>query len=183
MIPFIFTIFLIAIGIFSRLMPHPANVTAIGAIALLAGYYFRDRRLAFGVPMAAMLVSDLAIGGYEFGVMVSVYASFALVALLGTWIKRHPNFATGFIGVVGASTLFFLITNFAVWAAGHGYPPTATGLLTSYIAAIPFWRNMLVGDLIWTPLLFGLAVYGNRMVRSGVIGKLSCHHPIATKSF
>src|SRR5262245_56428806 len=43
----------------ARLVPHPPNFAPIGAMALLAGACFADRRLASAVPLAAMFLSDL----------------------------------------------------------------------------------------------------------------------------
>ncbi|MDX1666478.1 MAG: DUF6580 family putative transport protein, partial [Saprospiraceae bacterium] len=54
-----------------------------------------------------------------------------------------------------ASVVFFLITNFGVWAGSPLYPPTAEGLAACYIAGIPFFWNTLLGDLFFTGALFG----------------------------
>lgn len=153
---FLLTITLVGLGFLSRFIPHPANATALGAISLIAGRYL-PRRYAWGVPIAAMLISDFALGGYELGVMLSVYLSFGLVVGIGQWLRRSPSLVTWFGATVGVSTLFFLITNFAVWAFGAGYSLTGSGLLASYGAALPFWRNMLLGDLAYVTILLGLA--------------------------
>ncbi len=53
------------------------------------------------------------------------------------------------------SVLFFVLTNFGVWAVGTFYPKTMSGLVTCYVVAIPFFRNTLAGDFAFTALLFG----------------------------
>jgi hypothetical protein len=60
-------------------------------------------------------------------------------------------------GTLGASVLFYLITNFGVWIDPvSAYPKNFDGLVQSYIAAIPFFRNTLTGDLVYTGVLFGV---------------------------
>ena len=54
-----------------------------------------------------------------------------------------------------SSLLFFVTTNFAIWAFSPLYAPNIAGLSKCYIAALPFLRNMLEGDLFWGLLLFG----------------------------
>jgi hypothetical protein len=54
-----------------------------------------------------------------------------------------------------ASVLFFVVTNLGEWAFQPWYPKTGAGLAASYVAGIPFFRNMLLGDLAYSALLFG----------------------------
>jgi hypothetical protein len=139
----------------SRLLPHVPNVTPITAVALFGGAYLADRRLAFLVPLAAMFVSDLILGFYGPGEMASVYLSFALVVALGLWVSQKRSALRIGSAAIGASLLFFVITNFAVWAFGTLYPKSGGGLIECYIAALPFFRHTLAGDLSYTLLLFG----------------------------
>jgi formate-dependent nitrite reductase membrane component NrfD len=48
-----------------------------------------------------------------------------------------------------------LVTNFASWLNNPMYTQNFSGLLTSYIAGIPFFRNTLLGDLFYLSVLFG----------------------------
>jgi hypothetical protein len=139
----------------SRLLPHVPNVTPIAAVALFSGAYIADRWLAFVVPLAAMLVSDLILGFYGPGEMASVYLGFALVVALGLWVGEKGSALRIGSAAITASLLFFVITNFAVWAFGTMYPNSAAGLAECYIAALPFFRYTLAGDLSCTLLLFG----------------------------
>ena len=144
---------LIVIAAFSRLLPHPANFTAIAGIALFGGVYL-DRRFAFIVPIAAMLISDYFIGFYSG--MYWVYGSFVLIVLLGLWLKDHkrPLYIAG--GTIAGSILFFVVTNFGVWmTSGSMYAPTWSGLVECYVAAIPFFRNTLSGDVFFVAVMFG----------------------------
>jgi hypothetical protein len=149
-----------------RLLPHPPNVTPIAAMALFGGVYFADRRIAFLVPLAAMYLSDLALGffvydfGWFHGFMPFVYAGFIVTVFLGLLIRRgimggSRTAPTVGVAALTGSVLFFIITNFGVWLAGDIYPKTMAGLLSCYVAAIPFFRNALLGNAFYTLMLFG----------------------------
>jgi len=144
-------IIIAAVGL--RLVPHMPNFAPIGAMALFGGAYL-DKRLAILLPLAAMLVSDFFIGFYSPVVMLSVYGSFVLVGLMGMQLRNRKNPKNVTLAAITSSILFFLITNFAVWAAGS-YSRGLEGLLASYIAGIPFFRGTLLGDLFYTVLFFG----------------------------
>jgi hypothetical protein len=136
-----------------RLVPHPSNFTPIGALALFAGAHFDDKRFAFIVPLAAMFLSDILIGFH--GQMPIIYGAFAVIVAMGFLLKEKKTA----LNVTGASliaaTFFFVVSNFAVWASDGLYPLTLQGLVTCYIAAIPFFQNWLAGTLFYTALLFG----------------------------
>ena len=135
----------------TRLLPHPDNVTAVGGLAVFAGAMFRDWRLALGLPLAALLLSDLAIGLHAH--VPVVYASFAVSVLLGRWLATSRTVP----GVTGATLLgaiqFYLVTNFACWV--QFYPHTPEGLAECYVLAVPYFRNSLAGDLGFVAALFG----------------------------
>lgn len=145
----------------ARLLPHPPNMTPIAAMALFGGVCFATKRTAFLVPLAAMYLSDLALGFlvYDFGwfhwFMPFVYASFAVTVCLGLLIRRRLTLLTVGGAALTGSVLFFIVTNFGVWLAGNLYPETVAGLVSCYVAAIPFFRNTLVGDMAYTLVLFG----------------------------
>jgi hypothetical protein len=153
-IEFILAIILILIGVSFRILPHPWNFTPISALALFGGVYL-SKRIALILPLTAMLISDYFIGFYEIGIMASVYASFLLVVLLGFLVKKHKKWHTILGGSIAGSVLFFLITNFAVWAFTLWYPHNFSGLMTNYLLALPFFRNALIGDLFYVAIFFG----------------------------
>lgn len=153
---------LVLIAAFSRLMPHIPNVTPIAAMALFGGAYFANKKMAFIVPLVAMLLSDIALrftAGYELftSMRVVLYASFAAITLIGLQLRGRFNGPKTLIASLLASGFFFITTNFAVWALGQGlvFPLTAQGLLVCYEVAIPFFRNTLLGDLMFVAVLFG----------------------------
>lgn len=147
---------LIALGAVLRLLPHAPNFAPLGALALYGGATFSSRRSAFSIPIAAMLISDYFIGYYFLPLMLFVYGSFLLTVLIGRWVRRQVSIQRVIAGSLSASVLFFTVTNFGVWVAGHGYQPTAAGLLQAYVNGLPFFRNTLLSDLLYSSAFFGL---------------------------
>ena len=150
---FAFLVGMILVAAASRLIPHPPNFTPIAAMALFGGASFSDKRIAFLVPFAAMFLSDVVLGFNA--VTPMIYGSFALIVCLGFWVRRHRALGPLAAMTVLSAVLFFVITNFGVWALGHLYPLTGTGLVECFVAAIPFFANTLLSDLLYSVLLFG----------------------------
>jgi hypothetical protein len=141
----------------TRVIPHPWNFTAVGAMCLFGGAYFRRPWAAFLVPMAALLLSDIVLaltlyGFRGFSVISMSYLLFALTTLLGMTLRGRVTFFRVTATAILASAGFFLISNFHVWLTGHGAPST---LVATYIAAIPFAQNMFVANLFYSGILFG----------------------------
>ena len=159
--------FLVLVGMIlaagaSRLIPHPPNFAPIGAMALFGGACFATKRVAFLVPLGAMLVSDLAIGFLSGDLSLGlhrlipvVYGSFALIVWLGFWLRRRRKVVPIAGAALASSIVFFVLTNFGVWALGSWYPKTWEGLVACYVAAIPFFQNTLLGDAVYATVLFG----------------------------
>jgi hypothetical protein len=151
---------IILIAAATRLLPHPPNLTPIGALALFGGAQLGTRKAAFGVSLMAMALSDvvLALTTYGWSVLPSrpfVYAGMAVFVCLGFALRRRVSAWTiGGAALTGALAFFF-ITNFGVWLAGGLYPRTLSGLAACYVAAIPFFRNSIIGDLLYSAALFG----------------------------
>jgi len=144
---------IIAAAAASRLVPHPPNVAPITALALFGGAHFSSKRLAFMVPLAALLLSDAVLGFYD--QMWVVYGSFCMIACIGFQLRTKRTVFAIAAATLCSSILFFVVTNFGVWLFGSVYPRTAQGLATCYVAALPFFRNTLLGDCFYTGLLFG----------------------------
>jgi uncharacterized protein DUF6580 len=87
--------------------------------------------------------------------MEIVYLSFALVVCVGLWLQMRRSILHIAGAALASSVLFFLVTNFGVWALESLYPKTIAGLVACYVAAIPFFENQIQGDLFYTLLLFG----------------------------
>lgn len=146
---------LIALAALSRLLPHPPNFTPVEAMGLFAGSYLADRRLALLVPLAAMALADLFLGLH--GGMPVIYALIAFNVWLG--IRVGPSPSAGRVAGYGlvAATVFFVVSNFAVWAmgAGHYYTQDLAGLVLCYTLALPFFAYTLAGMAVYTLALYG----------------------------
>lgn len=148
-------IFFVIFGAALRFAPHLPNFAPIAAIALFGGVYL-NKKYALILPLTAMLVSDYFIGFYDLKLMLGVYLSLALMGLIGLLVKNRKNPFTVIGGSVLGSVLFFIITNLSVWAFYSWYPHTLSGLSQCFAAAIPFFRNTLLGDLFYVAILFGI---------------------------
>lgn len=137
----------------ARWLPHPPNFTPITALALFGGASFADKRAAFIVPLLGLFVSDLLLGFYS--ITPFVYGSFAPIAGFGLWLRGRKSVPRIALAAVASALLFFIVTNFGVWALGALYPKTAAGLGDCYVAAIPFFRHTLASSLLYSALLFG----------------------------
>jgi hypothetical protein len=143
---------IIALALF-RLLPHWPNVSPVAAMALFGGAYFVDKRLAFMVPFAALFLSDLVLGLHNS--MIFVYAGFALTVAIGFMLKSRITFTRASFAVVTSSVVFFLLTNFGAWMTSALYAKTAEGLMQAFVAGIPFFQNSLLGNLVYSALIFG----------------------------
>jgi hypothetical protein len=170
---------MVVLAALSRLIPHPPNFAPICAMAFFGGVQFRNRWAAVLVPLAAMLLSDITLGlitghgwfeswlengtGFYWD-MWAVYGAIVLGVMIGLVVQHRKNLANVAAGVLGSSLVFFVVTNFAVWLTSDMYPATAdwspyphtlAGLAQCYIAAIPFYKWSLAGDVFFSTVLFG----------------------------
>jgi hypothetical protein len=150
----------------SRILPHAYNFTPLGAIALFGAAYFKDKKWALIVPIAALWFSDLLLNNLMYsayydgfawftGGFIYIYGSIAMIVILGYYLLKKISLGRVVGGALGASLIFFIVSNFGVWVSSPMYPLTAEGLIACYTAAIPFFHNTLAGNLIYCGVLFG----------------------------
>jgi hypothetical protein len=161
---------LVAIGIFGRLWQPALGVSPLIGVGLCAGALFSNRLLAASAPVAALAASNAALpGGGSYGswaMAAVVYGAFAWTVLLGGLLRsRHMVGAIG--GALAGSLVFFIVTNAAHWWLTNDYPHSIAGLAECYVAALPFYRWMPVGDVAWTA-----ALYAPLVALSGLARKL-----------
>ena len=159
---------LVALAVAGRLWQPTWNgeqlwhATPLAAVALAAGFLFANPLVAASVPLAALALSNLLLPGYgSLGVAAVVYAATAWPVLLGTCGvlgQDRPRWLAVVGGSLATSLVFFLSTNLAHWAFMADYPRTMAGLGECFVAALPFYRWMPVGDAAWTLATFGLIV-------------------------
>ncbi len=94
-----------------------------------------------------MIITDAVIGFHY--LIPAVYISFLLIVGIGIMLRKSNKVSWLIAGSIAASTLFFILTNFFEWYAGILYPHTFSGLITCYVAAIPFFFNTLIADMFF----------------------------------
>ncbi len=134
-----------------RFVPHPPNAVPIVAMALFAGAFFSNRIHAYLVPLVAMILSDLILGFHS--TVLYVYAGIMATVVIGSFLNQVTVYRVGLAAVI-ASIAFFLITNFGAWMHHNMYSQDLNGLLQAYVAGIPFLRNSLIANLIFSYLVF-----------------------------
>ena len=150
----------------SRLLPHAYNFTPIGAIALFGAAYFADKKWALLVPLLAIWISDLLLNNLAYsafydgfawftGGFLFIYGGIAMIVVLGYYLLKKITFGRVLGGALGASVIFFIISNFGVWVTSPMYPPTVEGLIMCYTAAIPFFHYTIAGNVVYSAVLFG----------------------------
>ena len=145
---------LMLIASMSRLLPHPYNFTPIAAITIFSSTYF-DKKISIIVALFSMLISDYFLGFYSG--MEWIYGSMIIGTFLGYSLKNDVSIRKIGMVVLANSFSFYLITNFGVWLNSLMYEKSISGLITCYVAAIPFYRNSLAGDVFYTFSIFGVA--------------------------
>jgi len=144
---------LIVVVAVMRLLPHPMNVTPVGALGLFAGALL-PHRMAWLLPVAALLISDMIAGFYALPAMALVYLGFYCSAVIGrVWLARQRSPGRLVSAVLASATVFFVISNLSAWLMY--YPRTLEGFVQCYLSAIPFFGRSLLGDALYTTLLFG----------------------------
>jgi hypothetical protein len=157
---------LVVLAAFSRLIPHPNNFTAIGALAIFGAYTVQNKWLSSILPLMAMWVSDLVINNIVYSSytnsmiwfsegFVWIYAGVLAHSFI-SWFLVSNNKFTNIIGssLFGAIA-FFILSNSGVWVGSTMYPFTFSGLTACFGAAIPFFANTLAGNLFFSFILFG----------------------------
>jgi hypothetical protein len=151
---------LVAIGVAGRWGQPEWCFTPIAAASLFAGWYFSRAAIAVMVPVSILAVSDLILPAYDsIPVMATTYAVMILPAWFGR-LQRMENprwlkFAKWGLFALVPATVFYLVTNFAVWAFQSDYEKSLAGLGHCYLAAVPFYRWMLAGDVFYLAVLLG----------------------------
>jgi len=147
---------LIGLGVYARVAEHLPNFTPLVSIGLLAGCLLRRRAVAAAIPLSVMTLADgFFLGGYEWRVMVVVYAALALPALVRPVTRERMSAPRVGLAALGGGLAFFVATNFAHWAFMGMYELTPGGLLAAYAAGLPFLKYQIAGDLFWSAALFG----------------------------
>lgn len=159
-------VLLVLLAALSRLIPHMPNFSPLAAISLFGAAYFKKTWQAFLIPIAATWLSDLLINNVVYAAYFPSftwlypgfywqYGSYLLIALSGLLMLKKVNITRVVGAGLMATAIFFLVTNFAVWLGSKTYSQNRAGLISCYVAGIPFIKGTLLGNLVYSGALFG----------------------------
>jgi hypothetical protein len=158
------------------LMTPLSNFTPIGAMALFGGCYYKSKWKAFLVPLATLWISDVIIDSvvyyhsltWFYDGFLWTYATFALMGVMGMFIKK-VNIKSIVIAGFVATFAHWIITDFGVWLShgidvttGKPYTYDLAGLWKCLLLALPYEKNLLVGNLVFGGVLFGAFEWAQR---------------------
>jgi len=167
MLPYLLVLLAIAVRFLPfagpfNILPHAWHFTPLAASLLFFGA--RGSRRQMWVPFVLFVATDVVLTKSIYSSALNwdqlvTWAWYAAILWLGTNLREK----SGPVRVVGAalasSVSFFLISNFAVWAAWQMYPKTFDGLMMSYVAGLPFFRGTVESDLFFSIAFFGTPVF------------------------
>jgi len=157
MLAYLFVLLAIAV----RFLPHPWMFTPVAGSLLFFGA--RGTRRYIWVPFVLLVLSDVILTKFVWAYTFTwdqlvIWAWYAGILWLGTRLRDKTTPLAVIGAALASSVSFFLISNFAVWVATNLYPKNLGGLITSYTLALPFFRNALEGDLVFTVAMFATPV-------------------------
>jgi len=165
MIPYILILFAAAMRFVTPYTPGALwNYSAVGAALLFFGSRVEKKNL--WVPVALFTASDFALNifVYHYPVTMFQYGSllyYAIAVGLGLLLVNKPSILRVLGITLAGSTVFFVISNFMVWALGTMYVHDFSGLMQCYIAGLPYARGTYAGDLVYVSLFFGVPALVN----------------------
>ena len=150
-----------------------SNFAPLASVALCSAVYFPSR-LKFALPLGALLVSDLILNTYYGASLLDAhiicrYAALIIIGLGGLFLQRRPSLSRVLVASVGASVLFYVITNIFSWVSDPGYVKNAAGLVQALTTGLPqygatpawmFFRNSLLSDLLFTAVFVLCVSFG-----------------------
>ena len=167
-----FPYLLLAAAIGFRFFPNTLDFTPVGAMLLVAGACLPARRL--WIPLAAVMASDFALTTFRYHAAHSpdqyfTWLAWAVTLGLGWLLRNRQKAAPIVVATLASSLSFFVISDFGVWLAGGLYPKTYNGLVACFVAAVPFYRQMAAGDLIFSAVFFSALAWLRRPVAEPVM--------------
>jgi hypothetical protein len=164
---FITVLVFIVLAAASRFLPFH-NFTALGAISLFGAAHFSKKWVAIAITITTAWLTDLFVNNVLYAKFFPTftwfydgfywqYGSYVLIAIAAFFILKKVTVQSVLTGSLVSTIIFFLVTNFGVWASSTTilYPRTFTGLMECYTAAIPFVKGTLLSDLFYSAILFG----------------------------
>lgn len=150
-----------------NVLPHAWHFTPVAASLLFFGA--RGSRRQMWVPLVLFVAADIVLTKFVYGFPVTwdhlvTVAWYAAILWLGTGLREKSGIGRVIGAALASSLSFFLISNFAVWAAWpEMYPRGMHGLMLSYMAGLAFFRGTVESDLFFTLAFFGTPAFLNAL--------------------
>jgi hypothetical protein len=156
-------LFIVA-AVASRLLPHPFAFTPVGASLLFFGAQ-APRKHAW-IPLVLLAGSDVYLTLFRYDYPFAwdtfvTWAWYAAMLMLGSTLRNNARPLRVLGASIVAAVSFFVVSNFAVWAAMDMYPKTLAGLMSAYVYAIPFFRTEVVANVLFAAIMFGIPAMAN----------------------
>ncbi|MDQ3140704.1 MAG: hypothetical protein M3Q56_00490 [Bacteroidota bacterium] len=160
----------------SRLLPHAPNFTAVMACTLFAAVQFRSATALF-IILLSYWISDIIINNFMYhsssgfkwasNSLAWIYIPLIINFLISKWYLKKDFEPLKLIPAsLLVSCVFFLLTNLGVWQSGSLYPKDISGLVSCYLAAIPFFGNEIAGTLFFSCCLFSAFwIYETKLIK------------------
>jgi len=166
----------VLLAILTRFIPHMPNFSPVFGALLFGGAHLKKRD-AIWYPLVLLAASDVLLTTLVYKMRLGwgqsiTWLGFAVVALIGYWLRKHETVARIGVAALAGPTAFFFISNFGVWLGWRMYPATWDGLIMCYVAALPFYWNSLLASVVYTAVLFG----ANEIYRRKHIGIATTAH-------
>ena len=147
-------IILFGLLVLSRMITDIPNFTATIALVMFTGYLIQNRLLSILIVLTSQVVSDLYLGIYSS--MIFVYAAYISIVLLSPIIMNKINTKSVIFSSIISPSIFFIISNFGVWLTGSMYTFNLSGLITCYVAGIPFFDESLISTILFALTIFSI---------------------------
>ncbi len=150
---------IVALAIAARFIPGAANFSPVYAALLFGGVYLKKRD-SIWFPVVLLAASDILLNTlvyntpFEWSQTIN-WVGFAAIVVVGWWLAKRVSVRNVVAASIAGPTVFFLISNFAVWLGSGMYPPTLGGLEACFAAAVPFYGNSLASGVLFSGILFG----------------------------
>lgn len=141
-----------------------ANFSAVGAITLFSGAYFKNPIKSFAIPLLTLLMTDLILAStiykeYSNGFLYEgwywTYIAFVLMVVAGRLIIPKVNLLNAVTGTLAVVLIHWIVTDLGVWYGSKVYPQNLAGFWTVLELAIPFELRFLYGTIIYSVIMFG----------------------------
>ncbi|PSL48910.1 hypothetical protein CLV51_101239 [Chitinophaga niastensis] len=163
-------LFILAAGVIRVVLGADANMspiamfTPVGAMALFGGASFSQKWKSYAFPLLTMFASDIILmqffhkefaEGLLYKGWIWNYLSFVFIVLIGQLLIKKASVGNIVLASVAAAVTHWIVSDFGVWMSGTLYTKDMSGLISCYVAAIPYMKFSLAGNLIYCAIFFG----------------------------